>query len=488
MSTYHIWTVGCQVNMADSGKLAAGLRRLGWDATDRPDDADFIVVNTCAVRQQAEDRAAAKLDAMAYLKRRNPALKIAVMGCMVGPRTQQLQERFPYVDVFAQPQRFDDVIAVLDLPDQDLGGEFWPAALSGETQSADTPSAETEPAGAKPTGAKPTAFVPVIEGCDKFCTYCIVPLRRGRERSRPIDEVKREVEAHVARGAREVTLLGQTVEAYGKDQPPVDAATAHADLFDLMAAIHDLPGLHRIRALTSYPPDMTDRILEGMASLPKVCDSFSLPVQSGDDEILTAMRRGYSVSQFVERVQRVRRLMPAAGISTDVIVGFPGESEAQFRRSHDLLARLRFDKVHVAAYSPRAGTFAERNQPDDVPQEVKMQRLHAVEDLQRGIAYEINSALQAHVVEVLVEERKAGDRAGLERLTGRTRGTKLVHFDAPRDAVPIGSLVDVRVTQAGPWALQGQLAVAASAPDASAPDAPAPDERSPRGEGAGVTR
>ena len=478
MSTYHIWTVGCQVNMADSGKLAAGLRRLGWDATDRPDDADFIVVNTCAVRQQAEDRAAAKLDAMAYLKRRNPALKIAVMGCMVGPRTDQLQERFPYVDLFAQPQRFDDVIAVLDLPDQDLGGEFWPAAFS-----ADTPSAETQPA-----DAKPTAFVPVIEGCDKFCTYCIVPLRRGRERSRPIDEVKREVEAHVARGAREVTLLGQTVEAYGKDQPPADAATAHADLFDLMAAIHDLPGLHRVRALTSYPPDMTDRILEGMASLPKVCESFSLPVQSGDDEILTAMRRGYSASQFVERVQRVRRLMPAAGISTDVIVGFPGESEAHFRRTYDLLARLRFDKVHVAAYSPRSGTFAERNQPDHVPPEVKMQRLHAVEDLQRGIAYEINSALQGRVVEVLVEERKVGDRAGLERLTGRTRGAKLVHFDAPRDAVPTGALVDVRVTQAGPWALQGKLAVTTSARGASAPDASAPDARSPHGEGAGVTR
>ncbi len=450
MGAYHIWTVGCQVNMADSGKLAAGLRRLGWDPTDRPDDADFIVINTCAVRQHAEDRAASKLGAIAHLKERNPHLKIAVMGCMVGPKSGHLRQRFPYVDVFAQPQRFDDVISVLDLPhaaESDLGGEFWPAALAAATKPAETNPSET----------KPTAFVPIVEGCDKFCTFCIVPFRRGRERSRPIAEIRREVEAHVARGVREVTLLGQTVEAYGKDQSPVASQTHHADLFDLMAAIHDLPGLERIRALTSYPPDMTDRILAGMASLPKVCEAFSLPVQSGDDEVLKQMRRGYTVAQFVDRVSKVRSLMPDVGISTDVIVGFPGETGAQFQRTLDLLAQLRFDKVHVAAYSPRPGTFAARNQPDDVPREVKDQRLHAVEDLQRAIAFEINHALWGHTLPVLVEERKAGERPGVERLTGRTRTAKLVHFDAPAAAVPSGAVVDIKITRTGPWALQGEL-------------------------------
>ncbi len=459
MKTYHIWTVGCQVNVADSARLGAGLRRLGWQPTDRAPDADLIVVNTCAVRQNAEDRAAAKLANLRPLKQRNADLKIAVMGCMVGPRHDALQAHFPYVDAFAQPQRFDDVIRVLDLPEDalgadDLGGEFWPLLL---------PDNGLPMSGEPGSPVPPTAYVPVIEGCDKFCTYCIVPLRRGRERSRPIAEVVREVEAHAARGVGEVTLLGQTVEAYGKDQPPTDPATAHADLSDLMRAMHEIPGLLRIRALTSYPPDMTDRILSGMAALPKVCESFSLPVQSGDDGVLTAMRRGYDVATFEERVAKVRELMPEVGISTDVIVGFPGESEAAFGNTLAVLERLRFDKVHVAAYSPRAGTYADRKQPDDVPEAVKKERLHAVEELQRRISLEINGAYWGRDVEVLVEERKPGAAAAadgppLERLTGRTRGAKLVHFDAPAGRIPLGALLDVRITRTGAWSLQGELA------------------------------
>lgn len=438
MGTFHLWTVGCQVNVADSGKLAAGLRRLGWEPTDRPEDADFIVINTCAVREHAEERAASKLGAVAHLKRQNPRLKIAVMGCMVGPKSDHLQARFPYVDLFARPQAFDDVISVLDLPVEELGGEFWPALF--------------------PDTSQPTAFVPVVEGCDKFCTYCIVPLRRGRERSRPIAEVVREVEAHVARGVREVTLLGQTVEAYGKDQPPIVPGTAHADLYDLMAAIHDIDGLERIRALTSYPPDMTDRILEGMASLPKVCESFSLPVQSGDDTVLTNMRRGYTVARFRERIEKVRRLMPEVGISTDVIVGFPGESDAQFRRTIDLLADLRFDKVHVAVYSLRPGTYADRKQPDDILTPVKAERFQAVERVQAAIAAEINHGYFGRTLPVLVEEHKPAERPGMDHLTGRTRTNKLVHFDAPAGRPPIGAIAPVRITRTGPWSLSGELA------------------------------
>ena len=442
MNTYHLWTVGCQVNVADSARLAAGLRRLGWRPTDQPADADLIVVNTCAVRQNAEDRAAAKLANLRPLKERNAALKIAVMGCMVGPRHDALRRRFPYVDAFARPQAFDDVLALLDLPTpprDDDGGEFWPAVLP------DTP-------------ASVCAFVPVVEGCDKFCTYCIVPLRRGRERSRPIAEIRREVEAHVARGVREVTLLGQTVEAYGKDQPALAEGADHADLADLMAALHDLPGLRRIRALTSYPPDMTDRILAGMATLPKVCESFSLPVQSGDDGVLTAMRRGYTLDQFQERVARVRALMPEVGISTDVIVGFPGESDAAFAGTLALLQRLRFDKVHVAAYSPRPGTYAERKQPNDVPAGVKKERLHAVEALQQRISIEINAATWDRTLPVLVEARKPAGDPACERLSGRTRSNKLVHFDAPPGAVDDGDVVDVQITRTGAWSLQGELA------------------------------
>ncbi len=453
MPQYHIWTVGCQVNSADSAKLAAGLRRLGMEPTDQPRDADLIVLNTCAVRQHAEDKAQAKLGSLKHLKRANPALRIAVMGCMVGPHTARgddpITTRFPFVDTWAQPQRFDQVASLLDLPeltnltDADLteaddGGEFWPQIFPHETQ--------------------PTAFVPVIEGCNKFCTYCIVPLRRGRERSRPIDEIAREIAAHTQRGVREVTLLGQTVEAYGKDQPPLDALTAHADLSDLMRAIHDLPDLYRIRQLTSYPPDMTDRILEGMAALPKVCEAFSLPVQAGSDDVLTNMRRGYSVAQFRDRVEKVRSLWPDVSISTDVIVGFPGETEADFQQTYDLLEEMRFDKVHVAAYSPRSGTYAQRNQPDDVPHEVKLERLHRVEALQREISFQINNRYLLTDVEVLLESTKPSDREGMERHTGRTRTMKLVHFDAPAGAHAAGDMLTVSVTRVGPWSLQGQPA------------------------------
>ena len=450
MPQYHIWTVGCQVNTADSAKLAAGLRRLGMDPTDQPRDADLIVLNTCAVRQHAEDKAQAKLGSLKHLKRANPDLRIAVMGCMVGPHTARgddpITKRFSFVDTWAQPQRFDQIVNLLDLPGlpgipepEDDGGEFWPEIF--------------------PVESKPTAYVPVIEGCDKFCTYCIVPLRRGRERSRPIDEIAREVEAHTLRGVREVTLLGQTVEAYGKDQPPVDINTEHADLSDLMRAIHDLPNLRRIRQLTSYPPDMTDRILEGMAELPKVCEAFSLPVQAGSDDVLTNMRRGYSVAQFRNRVDKVRSLWPDVSISTDVIVGFPGESESDFQDTYNLLEDMRFDKVHVAAYSPRSGTFAQKNQHDDVPHEVKMERLHRVEDLQREISFQINNRHLLTDVAVLLESTKPSETEGAERHTGRTRTMKLVHFDAPIGAYQAGDMLTVSVTRVGAWSLQGQPAL-----------------------------
>ncbi len=424
---YHIWTEGCQMNEADSAKLAAGLARLGYEESPRPEEADLAVVNTCVVRQKAEDRAISYLGYLRHLKeRRNPRLRIAVMGCLVGPKVDDLKSRFPFVDVWARPQDFDAILRQL-VPESDLGGEFWP---------------ETFP---EPRG--PTAYVPVIHGCDKFCTYCIVPYRRGRERSRPVADVQREVRYLCSRGVREVTLLGQTVEAYGHDLPD------RPDLGDLMAAIHDTPGLERIRFLTSYPRDMTERIVRRVAELPKVCEYFNIPVQSGDDAVLARMRRGYTVAEYLEKIDLIRRLVPGAAITTDVIVGFCGETEEEFQHTLDLLAQVRFDKVHVAAYSPRPGTIAWRRMEDDVPQYEKMRRLHAVEALQEGIARQLNEALVGTVQEVLVE----GERGG--KLYGRTRTNKLVHF--PGEARP-GDLVQVRIQRASPWSLQGEMAEAAA--------------------------
>ncbi|MBI2862019.1 MAG: MiaB/RimO family radical SAM methylthiotransferase [Chloroflexi bacterium] len=291
-------------------------------------------------------------------------------------------------------------------------------------------------------------WVSIIYGCDKFCTYCIVPFRRGRERSRPIRDIVAEVEALVERGVREVVLLGQTVEAYGHDLPD------RPDLADLFSAIHDIPGLKRIRFLTSYPKDMTDRIIAAVAELPKVCEHINIPVQSGDDTILARMRRGYTVAEYRDLIQRIRSRTSDVALSSDVIVGFPGETGAEFDQTYRLIEELRFDVVHVAAYSPRPSTVVVRWE-DDVPPEEKSRRLHQIEALQERIACEINRRLEGQTMEILVEGMQRG------RWFGRTRTDKLVFFDAQGDWK--GRLVPVRIDRATAWSLQGQITVQTTA-------------------------
>ena len=417
---YYLWTVGCQMNKADSEKLSAGLQRLGWRAVDRPERADLVVINTCSVRQHAEDRAYSKLGRVREIKQERPGLKLAVMGCLVGLKTDDLERRFPFVDAFARPQQFGPIMALVEGPAEDLGGEFWPSTF------------------AIPEG--PCAYVPVVHGCNKFCTYCIVPYRRGRETSRPVDEVVRECAYLAANGVREVTLLGQTVEAYGHDLP------AQPDLGDLMRRVAGIERLERIRFLTSYPKDMTPRILESVAAIPKVMESFSLPVQSGSDRVLDSMRRGYTRAEYIAKIAEVRSLMPGAGITTDVIVGYPGETSEDFEDTCTLLEDLRFDKVHVAAYSPRPGTIAWRKMPDDIPAEVKSERLHRVEEIEHRVSLELNRALVGTTQRVLVEGLRG------EQPFGRTRGGRLVHIDAP---ARVGAMVDVVIEHAGPFSVRG---------------------------------
>lgn len=428
---YHIWTEGCQMNEADSEKLAAGLGKLGWEAAAKADEADLAVVNTCVIRQKAEDRA---IGYMSHLKRLKGErdIMVAVMGCMVGPRTDDLRERFPFVDVWARPQNFEVIIRRL-LPEDDLGGEFWP---------------ETFP---EPKG--PTAFVPIVHGCNKFCTYCIVPYRRGREKSREIEDIVREVRSLTSRGVREVTVLGQTVEAYGKDLPVGEATGRKPDLADLFETLSEIDELARIRFLTSYPRDMTNRIIRSVAELPRVCEHFNIPVQAGDDETLARMRRGYTIGEYLECVGRIREHVPNAALSTDIIVGFCGETDAQFQNTLDVLESVRFDKVHVAMYSPRPGTIAWRHMEDDVPAEEKKRRLQAVEALQERVSAEKNALLLDTMQEVLVE----GEKDGV--WTGRNRTNKLVHF-AAEQLPAIGDLAEVRIEKTTPWSLQGTRAAA----------------------------
>jgi tRNA-2-methylthio-N6-dimethylallyladenosine synthase len=305
----------------------------------------------------------------------------------------------------------------------------------------------------EPAKASPSAWLPIVLGCNKVCTYCIVPYRRGRERSRPVDELLIEAQSLVDKGSKELTLLGQTVEAYGLDLPGTP------DLADLMTSLSEIEGLQRIRFMTSYPRHMTDSMIERMAHLPKVCEHLNIPVQAGDNALLKRMKRGYTLEEYYERIERVRALWPQVSLSTDVIVGFCGETEEEFEHTLAMLAKIRFDVVHVAAYSVRPGTVAARWE-DDVPLTEKKRRLHAVEEVQAKIASEINQNYLGRLEEVMVEEINTNH--GRQQWKGRNRANKLVFFPQPEQIAtdasqlyPAGDFVKVRIERATAWSLQG---------------------------------
>jgi len=428
---YYLWTIGCQMNFADSRRVAEELEQLGYQETDRPQDADLILLNTCVVRQSAQDKVVGRLTSLQGLKRRRPEIKLALMGCFVD-KSPELQHRYPWVDAFIRPS---DVAAVVDLARSQGGADAVP----------EFPVPQERP--------PVSAGVPISYGCDHLCTYCIVRLRRGPEISRPVDEIVSEAQDLARRGVKEITLLGQNVDSYGHDLAGADRRTAGGqwspDLADLLEAVHGVEGLARIRFLTSHPADMTQRLIETAARLPKVCEHMEVPVQSGDDAVLRRMSRGYTAAAYRELVARIRAAMPGVGLATDMIVGFPGETEGQYQATFRLLEDLRFDMVHVAAYSPRPGTPAERL-ADDVPPAEKERRRRQVDDLQEWIVGEINAGLLGQTIEVLVEERHKG------KWRGRTRTNKLVFFDVDgQDRT--GHLVQVHVTHTGPWSMQGRV-------------------------------
>ena len=426
MDSYHIWTIGCQMNKADSERLESALGQLGLSSTGSPKDADVIVLNSCVVRQSAEDKVVGMLGSLRPLKGRDPDNVVALMGCMVGAKTAPLEKRFPYVDVFMRPQQYEPLI---DL----LGGRMGidPDGCIG------------------PLTARPavTAYVPIIHGCDKFCSFCIIPYRRGREVSRTIEDIVRETELLAERGVKEVTLLGQNVDSYGHDLP------GERDLGSLLAAVSGVDEIERVRFLTSHPNDMSDRIIDAVAALDKVCEHINLPFQAGDDEVLKKMRRGYTSDDYRRLVDKIRDRVPGVSLSTDLIVGFSGETDAQFERSLEMVRDVRFDKVHVASYSTREGTIAARKMEDDVPAEEKKARLRAIEEIQAGILAEINARLEGRTVEVLVEGVKRG------KAEGRNRNDKLVYLEDAQDRV--GELIEAKIEKTSPWSLQGAVAPAA---------------------------
>jgi tRNA-2-methylthio-N6-dimethylallyladenosine synthase len=438
MKKYHVWSEGCQMNVADSQRLGSALERLGYEFSAKAEEADVIVLNTCVVRQSAEDKATGRLNSLRPLKTRNPSLVINLMGCLVGIRDNaKLRQRFPFVDVFSPPSDPGPLIAFLTRGEARTFDEHESrerlAVMEGEYI---LPEHER--------GRTVSVHLPAVLGCSHACTFCIIPARRGAERSRPADEIEAEARCLARQGVKEITLLGQIVDRYGKDLP------GGPNLAGLLRRLEGVEGLERIRFLTSHPNYFGDELMDSVAELPKVMPHIEIPIQAGNDEVLKNMRRGYTQADFRDLVTKMRARLPGCSIATDIIVGFPGESEAQFMETFHLLEDLRLDVAHLARYSPRPGTLAERQYVDDVPEEEKMHRFRLLEDLQEKIGGEINSRLLGKKVEVLFEDTHKG------RWRGRTPTNKLVFVECGEDLR--GMVMPVTITWTGPWSMQARIA------------------------------
>jgi tRNA-2-methylthio-N6-dimethylallyladenosine synthase len=434
---YHIWTSGCQMNVADSRRVSSALEGLNYQSTERAEDADVVVLNTCVVRQSAEDSAVGRISSLKNLKKSRPNVVINVMGCLVGIKgTEELEAQFPHVDVFSAPSDPGPLMSYLTQEEtkawqQEATSRRF-AFMDGELT---LPEADQD--------QLVSAFVPVVLGCSHACTYCIIPYRRGIERSRLVEDVINEVRSLVSQGVKEITLLGQIVDRYGLDLPE------KSSLSRLLELAHKIEGLERIRFLTSHPNWFSHELMDTVAALPKVMPHIEVPHQAGHDQVLKEMKREYSVEDYRQLVADIRERIPGASIATDVIVGFPGETAEQFQSSFDLLDELRLDVVHLARYSVRPGTTAARKMDDDVTEEEKWSRFRQIEALQGKIAAEINQKYLDQTVEVLFE----GEHKG--RWRGRTPTNKLVFVESDQDLT--GKTSEVLITWTGPWSMQGSL-------------------------------
>ncbi len=436
---YHIWTEGCQMNVADSQRVASALERLGYAFTPQAEEADVIILNTCVVRQSAEDKAYGRLSSLRPIKERRPEVVINVMGCLVGVRgNERLRQRFPFVDVFSPPSDPGPLISFL------TQGE---ARQLEEQETAQRHAMMDEELilPAYERGRLVSAHVPVVYGCSHACTFCIIPYRRGVERSRRVGEIVAEIRSLVEQGVKEVTLLGQIVDRYGKD------VSDGPDLAGLLRIVHEIEGLERIRFLTSHPNYFSETLMRTVAELPKVMPHIEVPVQAGDDEVLARMKRGYTQADYRRLIEKIRQIIPGVSIATDIIVGFPGETEEQFMQTYRLLEDLKLDVAHLARYSPRPGTVAQRRMVDDVPEEEKIRRFRMLEVLQERISAEINARYLGQKVEVLFEEKVK------DRWKGRTPTNKLVFVESEEDLR--GRILPVTITWTGPWSMLGQIEI-----------------------------
>ena len=426
------------MNVADSQRVGSSLEHLGYTFTETIEEADIIVLNTCVVRQSAEDKAMGRVTSLSPLKKQNPNLVINLMGCMVGVRgAEKLREKLPFVDVFSPPSDPGPLVSFLS---------------QGELRSIETDETARRFAymdgdlilPQHERGELVSAHVPIVYGCSHACTFCIIPFRRGIERSRPVGDIVAEIRSLAAQGVKEVTLLGQIVDRYGKDIPN------GPNLANLLRVVHQVEGLERIRFLTSHPSYFTEELMDTIAELPKVMPHIEVPIQAGDDEVLLNMKRGYTQQEYRDLVAKIRSKISDCSIATDIIVGFPGETDEQFMETYRVLADLKLDVAHLARYSSREGTVATRRMIDNVPEEEKLRRFRVLEDLQEEIVTEINKKYLGETVDVLFEEKVKG------RWRGRTPTNKLVFVESTDDLK--GRIVPVTVTWTGPWSMQANLA------------------------------
>jgi tRNA-2-methylthio-N6-dimethylallyladenosine synthase len=436
MSKLHLITYGCQMNEYDSERVAGLLKIHQYELTDRPDEADLILLNTCSIREKAEDKVFSQLGALKHLKRTRPDLVIGVMGCMAQLQQGKIQERAPYVDlVFGSP-----AIARV--------GELVARVKAGRHHVLETGEGPLVKITAKPeTASRLKAFVTVMEGCDKHCTFCVVPTTRGRERSHSPASIVAEIRELAASGCKEVTLLGQTVNAYGHDlTPPTDLAA-------LLELVNEVDGIERIRFTTSNPYNLTDRLIRAIRDLPKVVEYLHLPLQSGSDRLLSRMNRGYTRARYLELIADLRAAVPDIALSTDLIVGFPGETDEDFAQTMDMVERVGYDNVFAFRYSRRPGTPA-AEMPDQVSDHVKARRNTEILEVAGRVAAERSGRLAGRLMPVLVDGTSKKDARDA---TGRTRCNRVVNFDGGgRDL--LGRVVPVRITQVLPHSLRGELA------------------------------
>ena len=438
MKKLYIETLGCQMNKSDSERIAGILSEYGYVETDIEKEADLLIINTCSIRQLSADKAYSKIGVWGKWKKTNPNLKIAMCGCVAQQDKNKVRQRAPYVDLVFGTHN------IYDLPNliKQIENDEKVCAITN------TPVVCNQNDFKIIRKAGVNAWIPIIEGCNNFCTYCVVPFTRGRERSRSLDEIVTEAKNIVAEGFKEITLLGQNVDSYGKDLK--DGKTT---LANLLRALNKIDGKFRIRFVTSYPSDITDDLIDAVDECDKVCKYFHIPMQSGNSHILEEMNRHYTKPQYYEIVSKIRKRFPDVAITSDFIAGFPGETEEEFQDTLNAIGELKLDYSNTAAYSPRVFTKAGKMVDKFLSEEVKYERLERLNEKNREVCLKSNEKFVGKTLNVLVESITNKD--GKTVLNSRAGNNKIVHFEA--DNIKIGDFVDVKITKAQTWCLYGDL-------------------------------